>query len=146
MINVEFIGRLGADSEIRETKNGKKMVSFRVATDDFNGGERTTTWVNVMWTSDRAIKMQEHLKKGSHVDVRGVLRTSLYKTKAGESAISHDVFADRVDFVSSGSGTTQVSEAATTTGADFGKLKKQDEQAAVAAAGAASDAADDLPF
>lgn len=146
MINVEFIGRLGADSEIRETKNGKKMVSFRVATDDFNGGERTTTWLNVMWTSDRAIKMQEHLKKGSHVDVRGVLRTSLYKTKAGESAISHDVFADRVDFVSSGSGTTQVSEAATTTGADFGKLKKQDEQAAVAAAGAASDAADDLPF
>lgn len=146
MINVEFIGRLGADSEIRETKNGKKMVSFRVATDDFNGGERTTTWVNVMWTSDRAIKMQEHLKKGCHVDVRGVLRTSLYKTKAGESAISHDVFADRVDFVSSGSGTTQVSEAATTTGADFGKLKKQDEQAAVAAAGAASDAADDLPF
>jgi single-strand DNA-binding protein len=146
MINVEFIGRLGADSEIRETKNGKKMVSFRVATDDFNGGERTTTWVNVMWTGDRAIKMQEHLKKGSHVDVRGVLRTSLYKTKAGESAISHDVFADRVDFVSSGSGTTQVSEAATTTGADFGKLKKQDEQAAVAAAGAASDAADDLPF
>ena len=119
MINVEFIGRLGADSEIRETKNGKKMVSFRVATDDFNGGERTTTWVNVMWTSDRAIKMQEYLKKGSHVDVRGVLRTSLYKTKAGESAISHDVFADRVDFVSSGSGTTQVSEAATTTGADF---------------------------
>ena len=146
MINVEFIGRLGADSEIRETKNGKKMVSFRVATDDFNGGERTTTWVNVMWTSDRAIKMQEHLKKGSHVDVRGVLRTSLYKTKAGESAISHDVFADRVDFVSSGSGTTQVSEAATTTGADFGKLKKQDEQAAVVAAGAASDTADDLPF
>jgi len=146
MINVEFIGRLGADSEIRETKNGKKMVSFRVATDDFNGGERTTTWVNVMWTSDRAIKMQEYLKKGSHVDVRGVLRTSLYKTKAGESAISHDVFADRVDFVSSGSGTTQVSEAATTTGADFGKLKKQDEQAAVAAAGAASDTADDLPF
>lgn len=146
MINAEFIGRLGADSEIRETKNGKKMVSFRVATDDFNGGERTTTWVNVMWTSDRAIKMQEHLKKGSHVDVRGVLRTSLYKTKAGESAISHDVFADRVDFVSSGSGTTQVSETATTTGADFGKLKKQDEQAAVAAAGAASDAADDLPF
>jgi len=146
MLNVELIGRLGADSEIRETKNGKKMVSFRVATDDFNGGERTTTWVNVMWTSDRAIKMQEHLKKGSHVDVRGVLRTSIYKTKAGESAISHDVFADRVDFVSSGSGTTQVSEAATTTGADFGKLKKQDEQAAVAAAGAASDAADDLPF
>ena len=146
MINAEFIGRLGADSEIRETKNGKKMVSFRVATDDFNGGERTTTWVNVMWTSDRAIKMQEHLKKGSHVDVRGVLRTSLYKTKAGESAISHDVFADRFDFVSSGSGTTQVSEAATTTGADFGKLKKQDEQAAVAAAGAASDATDDLPF
>jgi single-strand DNA-binding protein len=146
MINAEFIGRLGADSEIRQTKNGKQMVSFRVATDDFNGGERTTTWVNVMWTSDRAIKMQEYLKKGSHVDVRGVLRTSLYKTKAGESAISHDVFADRVDFVSSGSGTTQVSEAATTTGADFGKLKKQDEQAAVAAAGAASDTADDLPF
>jgi single-strand DNA-binding protein len=143
MINVELIGRLGADSEIRNTKNGKQMVSFRVATDDFNGGERTTTWVNVMWTGDRAIKMQEHLKKGSHVDVRGVLRTSIYKTKAGESAISHDVFADRVDFVSSGSGTTQSNDATTSTGADFGNLKKNNTTQEVAAA---STAADDLPF
>jgi single-strand DNA-binding protein len=143
MLNVELIGRLGADSEIRNTKNGKQMVSFRVATDDFSGGERTTTWVNVMWSGDRAIKMQEHLKKGSHVDVRGVLRTSIYKTKSGESAISHDVFADRVDFVSSGSGTTQSNDAVSSTSTDFGNLKKNDSKQEVAAA---STAADDLPF
>ena len=143
MLNIELIGRLGADSEIRNTKNGKQMVSFRVATDDFSGGERTTTWVNVMWTGDRAIKMQEHLKKGSHVDVRGVLRTSIYKTKSGESAISHDVFADRVDFVSSGSGTTQSNDAMASTGADFGNLKRNNTEQEVAAA---STAADDLPF
>ena len=101
--------------------------------------------VNELLASNMPVEDLEDLKKQGWSLTEND-KDLIYKTKAGESAISHDVFADRVDFVSSGSGTTQVSEAATTTGADFGKLKKQDEQAAVAAAGAASDAADDLPF
>ena len=35
MINVNFVGRLGNDSEIRES-NGKQFISMRVAVDDYN--------------------------------------------------------------------------------------------------------------
>lgn len=107
MIYSEVIGRLGADSELKTSRNGNKFVSMRVATNDYVNNENVTTWVNVMWSGDRALKMQEHLKKGSAVSVRGVLRTSMYKTKNNEDAVSVDIFADRIDFVGGGSGSTQ---------------------------------------
>lgn len=107
MIYSEVIGRLGADSELKTSKNGNKFVSMRVATNDYVNNENVTTWVNVMWGGDRAVKMQEHLKKGSSVSVRGVLRTTMYKTRNNEDAVSLDIFADRVDFVGGGSGNTQ---------------------------------------
>lgn len=144
MMYVQLLGRLGADSELRNSKNGKsQFVSMRVASNDFIGGENVTTWVNVIWSGERAVKMQEHMKKGSFVNIWGTLRTSLYETKSGEKAVSVDVFADRIDFVNSGSGGTQSNDASTETGT----FKPKEQEAEMAAAAAAStDAADDLPF
>jgi single-stranded DNA-binding protein len=92
--------------------------------------------------------MAEHMKKGSAVIVRGTPKFSLYSTKDGDKAISVDVFADRVDFSNSGSGTTQSNEAV----AETGTFKKQ-QPATVAAAPAATQEVvdnggsdDDLPF
>jgi single-strand DNA-binding protein len=142
MIYCELIGRLGADAELRTSTKGTQFVSMRVASNDFFNGETVTTWVTVMWSGDRAVKMQEHMKKGSAVSVHGTLRTSLFTNKNGEQAISTDLFADRVDFVNLGkSGDTQTNEAVTDTGTF--KPKAQAEEVAVASA--ASDA-DDLPF
>lgn len=140
MINAFIIGRLGADSEVKTSKNGNQFVSMRVASNDYANGETTTTWVNVLWSGERALKMAQYMKKGSMVSINGPLQMSTYTTKAGESAISIDVFADRVDFVSSGtSGQTQSSEATV----DTGTLKKKEE---VVAAAPAASAIDDLPF
>jgi len=142
MIYCELIGRLGADAELRTSTKGNQFVSMRVASNDFFNGETVTTWVTVMWSGDRAVKMQEHMKKGSAVSVHGTLRTSLFTNKNGEQSISTDLFADRVDFVNLGkSGDTQTNEAVTETGTF--KSKAQAEEVAVASA--ASDA-DDLPF
>lgn len=140
MINAFIIGRLGADSEVKTSKNGNQFVSMRVASNDYANGETTTTWVNVLWAGERALKMAQYMKKGSMVSINGPLQMSTYTTKAGESAISIDVFADRVDFVNSGtSGQTQSSEATVETGT----LKKKEE---VVAAAPAASAIDDLPF
>jgi single-stranded DNA-binding protein len=103
MIYADISGRLGADAVIKDAKNGNKFVSMRVASNDYIGGENVTTWVNVLWSGDRALKMAEHMKKGSAVIVRGTPKFSLYPTKDGDKAISVDVFADRVDFSNSGS-------------------------------------------
>ena len=142
MLYTQLIGRLGADAELRTSTKGNQFVSMRVASNDFFNGENVTTWVTVMWSGDRAVKMQEHMKKGSAVSVHGTLRTSLFTNKNGEQSISTDLFADRVDFVNLGkSGDTQTNETVTDTGTF--KPKAQAEEVAVASA--ASDA-DDLPF
>ena len=127
MFYVDITGRLGADSELKTSKNGNKYVTMRVASNDYIGGENVTTWVRVLWTGERAVKMQEHMKKGSFVSIRGTIRTSLYDTKSGEKAIAIDVFADRVDFVGGNSSSnTQSNDAVTETGT----FKKQDSQMA----------------
>ena len=148
MIYADISGRLGADAVIKDAKNGNKFVSMRVASNDYIGGENVTTWVNVLWSGDRALKMAEHMKKGSAVIVRGTPKFSMYSTKDGDKAISVDVFADRVDFSNSGSGTTQSNEAV----AETGTFKKQ-QHATVAAAPAATQEVvdnggsdDDRPF
>lgn len=142
MVNVYFNGRLGADAELRtSTKNGKQYVTMRVATDEFKNGEKGTAWINVSYHGDRAAKMHEYLKKGSAVSVIGNETISTYQsTKNGETMISRDVLADRVDFLGlskSGEG----NEAST----DTGKFQKTTEnQEMVTATAASSD--DDLPF
>lgn len=145
MIISNVKGRLGADAEVRTSKNGNQYVTMRVASNSYSNGETSTTWVRVTWVGDRAIKMAEHLKKGSFIDVWGELRASLYDTKTNEKAIAIDVMADRIDFVGGGSssGNTQTNEAVT----DTGNFKKQ-EPATVAAATTETDngGADDLPF
>ncbi len=143
MIYSEVTGRLGADSELKTSKSGNQFVTMRVASNDFVGGENVTTWIRVLWSGERAVKMQEHLKKGSLVSVRGTQRVSLYDTKNGEKAISFDIFADRVDFVGGGSGSTQSNESVT----DTGTLKPKVEAPSVAAPQEVqSTSADDLPF
>lgn len=140
---LQVIGRLGADSELKTSKNGNQFLSMRVASNDFIGGENLTTWISVLWAGERAVKMAEHMKKGSQVIIHGTPKYSLYKAKNGESAIDVSVFADRVDFVSSNSGGTQANDAVT----DTGTLKKTTPKVTKAAepSETASDA-DDLPF
>ena len=139
---LQVIGRLGADSELKTSKNGKQFLTMRVASNDFIGGENLTTWISVLWGGERAVKMAEHLKKGSQVIINGTPKYSLYKTKNGESAIDVSVFADRVDFVSSNSGGTQSNEAV----AETGTFKKKEPAVAAATAKNETNEADDLPF
>lgn len=144
MINVFFEGRLGADAELRSANNGNQFYSMRVATDEFRNGENTTVWTNVRINSDRIGKMT--LKKGDHVFISGILRASTYQTKSGESAVSLDISADRINYIKSGSGSTQTtSEEVTTEEVKTKSKSKKEETVAVTAASTNNDV-DDLPF
>lgn len=116
MVNVEFIGRLGADSEVKIGKNGNQFLSFRVATDEYRNGKNEASWLNVVCTSERAIKLHQWLTKGKAVSVHGVENVGTYLDRNGQVQVSRDVMADRVDFVNvGGSGQTQSNTAATAT-------------------------------
>mgnify|MGYP003300905355 CR=1 FL=1 len=108
-VKINVIGRLGADSEIREGKNGSKYVTFRLATDEFRNGKNETIWLTVYDYSERGLKMSQYWKKGTMVDVSGVETINVYQSKVnGEWMASRDVRAYNIDFVNGGgSGSTQ---------------------------------------
>ena len=142
MIKAIFTGHLGADAETFETQNGQ-FVSFRVATNDYDKKtqQEITTWVKV--TASQSLVGNKKLLKGSHVFISGNLKTTTYTTKAGETAVSIEVFADSISYVGGRSsngadGTTTVTETSVTTG----KLKEP----VVAETTVAKEPEDDLPF
>ena len=149
MVNVNVIGRLGNDSEVINGKNGQ-FLSFRLATDDFKNGEKTTSWMRVTFNGEKGVKMAEWLKKGRMVNVMGTEFVSIYTDKSGQPQISRDISANNVEFVNIGSGQTQ-SDTSSEVMPTTGKLEKPVEQAKpkkveTVAAATTSEPEDDLPF
>ena len=152
MVNIFFNGRLGADAEIKTSASGNKYVHMRIATDDYVKGERTTVWFNVVYHGDRALKVAEYLKKGSLVLISGIESVSTYQNKSGETAISRDVIANRVDFVQTQkseeqqNSQTATNAEAVSTGTFTPKAKGEKPKAEPQVVTTSSTELDDLPF
>ena len=144
MVNVNIIGRLGADAELVNGKNGQ-FISFRMAVDDRKNNEKITTWFKVNFYSDRSAKLAEYLTKGKLINVVGTETVGTYSAKDGSTQISRDVVASNIEFVSVGSGGTSSDTAVETkeaTEVTTGKLEKP----VVAKATVANEPEDDLPL
>lgn len=80
-----IIGNLGADPEIRQTRDGKRIANMRVATsetwkDQQGQRQERTEWHSVSVYSDGlAGVVQQYLKKGSKVLIEGKNRTRSYE-------------------------------------------------------------------
>lgn len=82
--NVQLIGRLGIDPELRTFESGKKMVSFSMATNESyynNQGEKITDtqWHNVVAWNKKAEFVSDYLKKGSEIAIQGKLINRKYE-------------------------------------------------------------------
>lgn len=87
--NVQLIGHLGKDPEVRTFESGKKMASFSIATSDTyknQKGEKVqdTQWHNLVIWGKLADIAGQYLKKGSEVAVSGKLVHRNYETASGE--------------------------------------------------------------
>ena len=85
---VQLIGHLGADPEIKEFDGGKKMLSASIATNEYyqsaKGEKKTETqWHRVIAWDKTAEIMQKLLKKGSEVVLQGKLVNRSYEDKSG---------------------------------------------------------------
>ena len=82
MLQLQIIGNLGADAEVRNT-NGAQFLTFRVAHTnrytDRNTGEvrESTTWVSCTMNGDGG-NLRQYLKQGTKVYVYGDVSTRLY--------------------------------------------------------------------
>ena len=148
MVNINVIGRLGADAELINGKNGQ-FASFRMAVDDRKKNEKVTTWFRVTLNGDRAGKIVEYLTKGKLVNVVGTEVVDTYQsTKDGSTQVSREINASNIEFVSVGSGSTASDTAVETTTApassevSTGAFKKP----VTVAATTSTEPEDDLPF
>lgn len=109
-------GRLTREPEFKYTKNNHRMLKFAIAnnytTYDKNEGTKTegVNYFNVMAFGDVAEIYSKYLKKGSHVMITGKLKQNRYKQN-GETKTGVCVFADSIDFVSSGKRSKTVNNA-----------------------------------
>lgn len=109
--NLNLIGRLVRDPELRYTPNGMAVVNVTLAVDkQLSAAKREEYKSKGMPTADfpRVIiwgKLAElcgnSLKKGSMVAISGSIQTSSYKTNSGETRYSTDVVAESVRFLDS---------------------------------------------
>jgi single-strand DNA-binding protein len=85
MNRVFLLGNLGADPELRHTKEGTPYLRFRVATTGkyldrgANEWKERTEWHSVVLWGKRGETLCSYLRKGDRVMVEGSLRTSSYE-------------------------------------------------------------------
>ena len=96
---VLLIGRLGADPEIKQMVNGKKVARFSLATSqswkDKNSGEKKekTEWHRIVIFSEGLVNVvQQYLKKGAQIYIEGQLSTRKWQDEqSGKDRYSTEV-------------------------------------------------------
>lgn len=101
---VNLLGLLGADPEVRRTQDGRPIVNLRLATEeswrDKTTGERKSKseWHRCVIFSEGLCRIAEqYLRKGSKVMIRGQLQTRKWKNQQGQDQYSTEVVLQGFD-------------------------------------------------
>jgi len=107
---VLYEGYLADEPEMRFTPSGKPVTNFRIGSHrgykNANGEQvKETTWLKVATWGKLAENVNKICGKGSHVIVRGTLRTNesgspnVYKSNDGEYRASFEITANEVRII-----------------------------------------------
>ncbi len=97
-----FVGRLGADPEMRYTPNGTPVAQMRIAVDrQYTNaqGQRETDWFDVVVWRKLAEQVVTHLTKGRLVLCEGEMRTRSFETQSGHRVKVTELHAHLVKFL-----------------------------------------------
>lgn len=94
MLETTVIGNLGRDAEIKEI-NGQRYVSGSVA--HSAGKDKPSTWVKFMYRIGERSTIQNLLKTGAKIFVRGDLSVGTYTMRDGSTAIDLTVWANKIE-------------------------------------------------
>ena len=93
-----FIGRLGADPEIKSFNNGGRIANLRLAVgekwkDKATGEQKERTeWISVTQQSDDLVGVAErYLKKGARVFIQGQFRTRKWQDQNGQDRYATEI-------------------------------------------------------
>lgn len=101
MNNVELIGNLARDPELRYTtgENQMAMCRFTLAVSDGYGDKQRTSFIPIVVFGKQAENCDKFLAKGRKVGVSGRIQTGSYTNKDGNKVYTTDVIANNVEFL-----------------------------------------------
>lgn len=98
--NITIVGNVGKKPETREV-NGKKVVSFSVATTFGYGTNSVTDWHNVTAWEKKAELIEKFVGVGSTILVSGPMRYRSYKRNDGVEVRVAEILANDVQLLGS---------------------------------------------
>ncbi|MBK7138359.1 MAG: single-stranded DNA-binding protein [Bacteroidetes bacterium] len=98
---IQLIGHLGADPEVRQFEGGKTKASFTMATSDSyvnQKGEKiqNTQWHNIIVWGPQTKIVENYLKKGSEVAIQGKLTYRNYDDKEGNKKYLTEIILSEI--------------------------------------------------
>jgi len=87
MNTVNLVGRLGKDPEKIETKSGKQIVKFSIATNDGYGDNKKTNWHNCVCFGKTGEIIAKYVSKGDNLAVSGTLDYNKHEDKIYTSVL-----------------------------------------------------------
>ena len=101
---VILLGNVGKDPELRETKSGKKVTSFSLATSKKINDEEKTEWHRIVAWNKTAKVCADYLSKGSQVHITGELQTREWEDGEGVKRQTTEIIAQFVTLIGQGRG------------------------------------------
>jgi single-strand DNA-binding protein len=99
MNNINLIGRLTRDPEMKKTDEGKSICTFTLAVDDTFSKEDRADFIRVAVFGNQGDNCEKYLRKGFLAGVSGRVRSDVYTDAEGVTRYPVNVTADRVQFL-----------------------------------------------
>ncbi len=99
MNQVNLIGRLTRDPDVRYNQNQMAVARFSIAINTGYGDNERTDYPNIVVFGKQAENCEKYLAKGRLVAVNGRIQTGSYTNKDGATVYTTDVVANRVEFL-----------------------------------------------
>ena len=95
--NVNLVGRLTKDIEIKKTNSGKEVTTFSLAVNDKKvNDQQVSFFFNIVAWEQCARYLKQYVSKGDLIGVNGRLTTRSYQNTRGEKVTVTEVVADDV--------------------------------------------------
>jgi single-strand DNA-binding protein len=99
MNNVNLIGRLTKDPEVRKMDEGRTICTFTLAVDDTFSKEDRSDFIRVTVFGNQGDLCERYLRKGFLAGVSGRIRTDQYTDAEGVKRYPVEITAERVQFL-----------------------------------------------
>ena len=96
MNNVQLMGRLTKDPEIREGKEGLAIAKWTLAVDRIGSEEADFIYCTAFGKTAEFV--EDNVTKGRRIALTGRIQTGRYEGKDGQTVFTFDVIAERVYF------------------------------------------------